>query len=143
MDSKEPKRLELCRRSNVLLGHVDHGSERLWIMDRKRGKDFSVDFDIGLMEAVNQTAIAEPVLSCRRINADIPKAAKHPLFDSTIAVGINEPSLDGFSRLPILPATTSREAFCQFENLFVTPPGFEASLCSWHGKFPFVFTGME
>jgi hypothetical protein len=112
-------------------------------MDRKRGKDFSVNFDIGLMETVNQTAIAKSVLSCRRIDAYIPQAAKHPFFDSAIAIGVNEPSFDGFSRLPILPATASREAFRQFENLFVTPPGFEASLCSWHGKFPFFSTGME
>jgi hypothetical protein len=127
----------------VWFGQIDYGSERLWVMDRKRGKDFSVDFDIGLMETVNQTAIAESVLSCRRIDAYIPKAAKHPFFDSTIAIGVNEPSFNGFSRLSILSTTTSGEAFRQFENLFVTPPGFEASLCSWHGEFPFVSTSME
>jgi hypothetical protein len=127
----------------VLFGQSDHGSERLWIMDRKRGKDFSVDFDISLMETVNQTAVAESVLSCRRVDAHIPKAAKHSFFDPPIAIGVHEPSFNGFSRLSILPTTTSREAFGQFENLFVTPPGFEASLCSWHMKFPFAFISME
>jgi hypothetical protein len=92
---------------------------------------------------MNQPAITQAILSRSGVDANIPESAKHPFSDTAISVRVDQPFLNGFPRLSVLPTSSSSKTLSKFENLFSTPPGFEASFCSWHRFVSFRLTDKE
>ena len=70
------------------LGLLNQRGKTSGIMDRKIGKNLAVDFDAGLVEPVNKSAIGEAQFAGGRIDALNPKRAEIALLGAAVTVGI-------------------------------------------------------
>nr|CAI0340404.1 hypothetical protein SHINE37_44273 [Rhizobiaceae bacterium] len=70
-----------------LLGGCDERAERCGLMDRHVGQNLAVDFDAGLVEAVDEAAIGQAVLADGSVDALDPERAEIALVDLAVAVG--------------------------------------------------------
>src|SRR5438128_981510 len=131
----------LGRSGQVLLRQVRHGGKRLRIVHSQCRQDLPVKRDLGLAQAMDQSAIAEPVEPGSGVNTHGPQPAEQPFLGSAIAVGIHQATLDCLSRLAVLPTAPASESLGQLEDFFPAPPRFESAFCSWHGNVSLWPTG--
>src|SRR5690606_3579246 len=68
-----------------LLGDLAEGGD---VVHREVGQGLAVELDVGLLQAVHQTAVAQAVLTGRRVDAHDPQAAELALLLLAADVGV-------------------------------------------------------
>src|SRR5207245_7135848 len=95
-----------------------YGGKRLRIMHRKGRQDLPVKRGLGLAQAMDQSAIAEPVEPGSGVNTHGPQPAEQPFLGPAIAVGIRQATLNCLSRLAVLPTAPAIVSLWQLEDFF-------------------------
>ena len=88
----------LCRGGLRLLAQRRKPSR---IVDRQIGEDLAVQFDVGLLQAVDELAVAEAVQLGGSADAHNPDGAELALLLLAAAVGKLQPALDLLFRLTV------------------------------------------
>ncbi|CCF21957.1 protein of unknown function [Pseudorhizobium banfieldiae] len=77
-----------------LLGSLDEGTEGSRLMDRHVGQDLAVDFDAGLVQAVDEAAVGEAGFADGCVDTLDPQGAEVALLNPTVAGGILARTVD-------------------------------------------------
>ena len=76
--------------TQCLLNLVNELAKRVRVAHRKVGELFAVHFDASPFQAIDEPAIAQPMLACRRIDADDPQPAHIALPGAAMAVCVRQ-----------------------------------------------------
>src|SRR6266478_9640067 len=90
--SRLSERKRSARAGARSLGHQSF--EGLGLPDREIGQHFAVDLDAGALEAVDKSAVGQPVLAHRGVDALDPQPAEGALLALAVAIGILHGLLD-------------------------------------------------
>jgi len=118
--------------TQFLFGRLDQVAERLRRYDRQFRKYLSIQQDVGFFQAVDETAVCNPVVQSGRLDPDDPEPPEIPLSCSPVPVGILQRPFDRFFGGPVIVASRTPEPFCEFENFCASPTLFYASSYTWH-----------
>jgi hypothetical protein len=102
------------------------------IYNRQLRQDLSVQLNPGLLKALDQLAVRDPVEFGGGADARYPETAKRPLFDPSISVSESERALYRLVGRSIQAASASDVALGQLHYLFSSLPGFTPAFSSWH-----------
>jgi hypothetical protein len=83
-------------------------------MDSKICQNFPVEFDIQLLQSMDETAVGKAIIFGSRFDSDDPKASKISFPSPSIPVRILERTLHGLFGGPVIVASRSPIALCQF-----------------------------
>src|ERR1700722_16900403 len=83
---------------DVLLRRLHQRSESRGVAHSHIREDFPVELDAARLQAVNQLAVSDAVVSRRRADALNPQRAVVALARSTVAVAIAQRAIHGFLR---------------------------------------------
>src|ERR1700730_803683 len=109
-------------------------AERRGVVHRDVREYLAVDFDAGLVQAVDDAAIGEPVQARRGVDARDPQCAELTLVLPPVAVGVLARLDDRLLGRAIDLAPGVVVALRLAENLLVTASGRHATLHSCHGS---------
>jgi len=76
----------------ILFDSFDECLEDLWFFLRKVGEDLTIEFDIGLLQFVDEDTIAHIVHPNGGVDADLPEGTGVTLLQPTVFVGMSSGS---------------------------------------------------
>src|SRR5947207_14756180 len=112
------------------------GGERSGAADRELGEALAIERDAGVLQAVDQLPVREPVLARRRVDADDPQAAEIALLPAAADERVLQRGVDRFFRGAIELALVGVVALRQPEQLLALGAADRASLHSRHSFAP-------
>src|SRR5579871_5677710 len=103
---------------------------------RQVGEHFSVELDIGALQAVDELRIGQAAFARAGIDALNPKRAEIALLDAAVAIGIAQPLLDLLDRDAKARFRAPAIALGELQNLLVTGTPRHAAFHMRHGSAP-------
>ncbi len=86
-------------------------SKKRWVTNSQIGQDLPVQFHMGFLQGIHQTAVGNPMEPRRRIDPGDPQSPKISLSYLAVPIGISKSSVDSIHCRPIEPAPPSHIAF--------------------------------
>src|ERR1700722_5912837 len=114
------------------LGFLRNGGKGRHVVHREIGQHLAIDREAGLVQAVDQRAVAHPAKAGRRIDARDPERAELALLLAPAAIGVLTGLDDRLLRRAEHLAPGIEVALRLLENLLVTPPGDHTAFDSCH-----------
>lgn len=124
--------VDLAGELQVLAGLLGQRGERRWIRDGEVGQNLPVDGNVGLFQAVYQTAVRETVKPGGCIDSNDPQRAEISLFLTTVPVCIGKRAIDGVVRGAIKLASPSTIPACGLQYFLSSASRSDAVRRSWH-----------
>src|SRR5690606_36831652 len=100
------------------------------------GQDLAVDGDLSLAEAVDKSAIGQPVAAYGSVDALDPERTEIALFGLAVAIGILAGLFDGLDSRAVGRVAAAVTAFGGLQSFLVTGVGGNASLDAGHLLLP-------
>src|SRR5262249_34419672 len=113
------------------LGALGDRAERGRVAGGDVREHLAVHLDAGLLQPLDEAAVRQVEGAHRGVDAYDPQRAELALLHLAITVGVDEPALDRFARLPIELAPSADVALGELENLLVAFAGLGAALYPW------------
>ena len=110
---------QLGRSSERPFNGNDNLIENLRFADRQLAERAAIQFDVGQLQAVNESRIGHATHGDSRIQASDPQRSQIALLQATIIVGVNAPFDDVLNDGSPKTTTTTNAAFGLFENSFL------------------------
>ena len=124
--------VDLAGELQVLAGLLGQRGERRWIRDGEVGQNLPVDGNVGLFQAVYQTAVRETVKPGGCVDSNDPQRAEISLFLATVPVRIGKRAIDGVVRGAIKLASPSTIPACGLQYFLSSASRSDAVRRSWH-----------
>ena len=120
------------RREGSLGGFHELGEGRL-LVQREIGEHLTVDFHVGLMQAIHEPAIGHAMIPCPSVNTLDPERPEMALLLATVPVGVLPGLGDRLHGGADVAAPGTVVALCSLQNLVAPCPRDDAALYACHG----------
>ena len=118
------------------LGRLHQAGKRTSIAHGQIGQNLAVQFHACLLETVHELAVADAILTCRRIDAGDPKPPKITLAVAPITIGIPQRLHHRFVGTPEETALGSSLSLGYVEYALMPPMGNWTTFYSCHDTSP-------
>ena len=122
---------------SAAFGNFNQFSETQGIGYGDLGQNLPVEKHLRLFQTADEFAVRKTRKLDRRADAEDPKTAKIPLFETPILEGVLETFIHGLLGGTEKGRATSAISAGLFQDLFSSSAGFKAPFCSGHDAFPF------
>jgi hypothetical protein len=120
------------KRSQRRFGFLNNSGKRLLLVHGQIGKNFTINLNIRLLQASNQTAVRQAISTGTRIDTRNPQSAERTLTVTTVTVRVLTSFNNRLLGYTEYTATSTVITFGLTENLFVTTASHHTTFYTSH-----------